>query len=111
MLARSAVAGRRGPGAGRSAGEEALMSKQNWRTLRYLALVGLLVACRGEGNLQAQDGKVRQSVREQLGPVAALDTTTAFRLSNTFRAAADRALPAVVAIQVMAEPQMAQGNA
>jgi serine protease Do len=42
--------------------------------------------------------------------VTALDTTTAFRLSNTFRAAADRALPAVVAIQVEAAPRMLAQN-
>ena len=89
------------------------MSGRSGRTLRLfgLLLVGLLAACRGEGDLHAQDAQARAQVREQLGPVTAVDTTTAFRLSNTFRAAADRALPAVVAIQVVSEPRMmAQGG-
>ncbi|NJD09936.1 MAG: Do family serine endopeptidase [Gemmatimonadetes bacterium] len=82
------------------------MSKLSWRTLRYLGLVGLLAACRGEGDLHAQGGQARLPVRDPLRSAAAVDTTTAFRLSNTFRAAADRALPAVVAIQVVAQPQL-----
>jgi serine protease Do len=48
----------------------------------------------------------RTEVREQLGEVAAVvDTLSAMSLSNTFRAAAARALPGVVTIQVTARPQ------
>jgi serine protease Do len=48
----------------------------------------------------------QQQVREQLGEVpAVVDTLGAMNLSNTFRAAAARALPSVVTIQVTAEPQ------
>jgi serine protease Do len=78
--------------------------------IRNLGLVALLSACGGDEGLHAQAGQARAQVREQLGPVASLDTTTAFRLSNTFRAAADRALPAVVAIQVEAQRQLVQGR-
>ena len=71
----------------------------------YLGLVAVLSACSGDEDLHAQGAQTSPQVRENLGPVTALDTATAFRLSNTFRAAADRALPAVVAIQVVAEPR------
>jgi serine protease Do len=65
----------------------------------------LLVACGGDAGLHAQAGQAREQVREKLGPIAAIDTATAHRLSNTFRAAADQALPAVVHISVVAEPR------
>jgi serine protease Do len=51
----------------------------------------------------------RPEVQEQLGEVpAVVDTISAMNLSNTFRAAAARALPGVVTIQVTARPQAAQ---
>jgi len=65
----------------------------------------LLIACGGDAGLHAQAGQAREQVREKLGPIATIDTATAHRLSNTFRAAADRALPAVVHISVVAEPR------
>jgi len=61
--------------------------------------------------MQAQSGQVAPPMQEKLGPATPVDTTTAYKLSNTFRSAADRALPAVVAIQVESRPQMtAQGR-
>jgi serine protease Do len=68
-------------------------------------LVVLMIACGAEDGLHAQAAEARQEVRDKLGPIAAIDTATAFRLSNTFRAAADRALPAVVYITVASEPR------
>jgi serine protease Do len=74
-----------------------------------LALVLVASACDATGDVEAQQRQTQ--VREQLGPIAELDTATAFRLSNTFRAAADRALPAVVYIGVVREPRpIAQRN-
>ena len=72
---------------------------------RGLVVVSLVVgaACgRGE-YAQAQNPQSR--VQQQLGAVpAVIDTTLAARLSGTFRAAAARALPAVVYIQVSSRP-------
>jgi serine protease Do len=51
----------------------------------------------------------RVDVQEQLGDVpAVVDTISAMNLSNTFRAAAARALPGVVTIEVTSQPQAAQ---
>jgi serine protease Do len=65
-------------------------------------------ACNAPSGVQAQrpagQAGAQEQVRDHLGPIAELDTATAFRLSNTFRAAADRALPAVVYIGVVREP-------
>jgi serine protease Do len=74
-------------------------------TLGLAALV-LLSACRGADDVHAQagqSGQARQQVRAQFGGPTEIDTTTAFRLSSTFRAAAERAMPSVVYIQVMSE--------
>jgi serine protease Do len=70
-----------------------------------LAVVTLASACEAADDVQAQGREPQAQVREQLGPIAEVDTATAFRLSNTFRAAADRALPAVVYIGVVREPR------
>ncbi len=62
-----------------------------------------------QGVAQDADNAARKEVREQLGSVpAVLDTVTPTRLSGAFRAAADRALPAVVYIQVATEPRLAR---
>ncbi|MBI4546009.1 MAG: Do family serine endopeptidase [Gemmatimonadetes bacterium] len=74
------------------------------------ALAVTLPGCgRGEvAQAQERDG-VRSEVREQLGAVpAVLDTATAARLSGAFRAAADRALPAVVFVRVEQEARVAR---
>jgi serine protease Do len=73
----------------------------------------VLAACGQNGVAQgvAQDAaeSARREVREQLGAVpAVVDTVTASRLSGAFRAAAERALPAVVYIQVASEPRLAR---
>jgi serine protease Do len=81
-----------------------MLTKNSVRAgLAWVAL--LLAACGGEDGLHAQAGEAREQVREKLGPIAAIDTATASRLSNTFRAAAERALPAVVHIIVVTEPR------
>jgi serine protease Do len=69
----------------------------------------VLAACGGTDSAHAQ-GDPRAQVRQQLGPIATIDTATAFHLSNTFRAAAERALPAVVYINVTAEPRAVAQN-
>lgn len=52
--------------------------------------------------------RTEQEVREQLGEIpAVVDTVGAMNLSSTFRAAAARALPGVVTIQVTGEPRTA----
>jgi serine protease Do len=61
---------------------------------RWLA-IALLVPAPAVAQTPAQ-----QQVREQLGPPAVADTTTAVALSAAFRAAAERTLPAVVHISV-----------
>jgi serine protease Do len=66
----------------------------------FLATLG----CAGNDAV-AQEREVRerdsQEVRQQLGEIpAVIDTVGAMNLSNTFRAAAARALPSVVTIQV-----------
>ncbi|HSJ09012.1 MAG TPA: trypsin-like peptidase domain-containing protein, partial [Longimicrobiales bacterium] len=77
----------------------------------YVVLSLALVACGGADGVEAQASGAREQVRDRLGPVTELDTATAFRLSNTFRAAATRALPAVVYISVVAEQRtVAQGQ-
>jgi len=75
----------------------------------------VLAACGQSGVAQgvAQDASeaAHAEVREQLGSVpAVVDTVTAARLSGAFRAAADRALPAVVYIRVATEPRLARNS-
>jgi serine protease Do len=82
--------------------------RRRWLRAGLLAGVVATTACEGPSGVQAQAARAEEQVREQLGPVAEIDTATAFRLSNTFRAAADRALPAVVQIQVVREAQVVQ---
>ena len=79
------------------------------RAVLAASLAVSLGACERDNGVHAQ-GEVREQVRERLGPVTALDTATAARLSNTFRAAADRALPAVVQIAVVGEAPAAAGR-
>ncbi len=53
--------------------------------------------------------QTEEEVRQQLGDIpAVVDTVGAMNLSSTFRAAAARALPSVVTIQVTGEPRQAQ---
>lgn len=78
--------------------------RSRWMLAGLLAGTTALSACRAPSGVAAQ----QDQVRDQLGPVAEIDTATAFRLSNTFRAAADRALPAVVQIQVVRQPRAQQ---
>ena len=86
-----------------------MMRKNTPLQLALMALV--IAACGDDGGLHAQAGQAREQVREKLGPITAIDTATAARLSNTFRAAADRALPAVVHVIVQSDQrQVAQGN-
>ncbi len=71
-----------------------------------LALVALTAACAGQSDARAQEQE-RPTVQEQLGEIPAdVDTVTAQRLSSTFRAAAARALPAVVYIEVEAQTEV-----
>jgi serine protease Do len=77
---------------------------------RYLVVAAVLVfmGC-GRGDAIAQEREADQQVREQLGDVpTVVDTTTAASLSQTFRAAAARALPSVVTVRVTAQPQVAR---
>jgi serine protease Do len=73
-----------------------------------MASVLFLTGC-GRGDAIAQDGERERALQEELGGVpAVVDTTTAASLSRTFRAAAATALPAVVTVQVTAQPQGGQ---
>jgi len=70
--------------------------------------VGLLTlglfGCGASDKVEAQPQSGDEPIREQLGEVPeAADTATAEALSSAFRAASDRALPAVVYIQVEKE--------
>jgi serine protease Do len=80
-----------------------------WIPAALLLVLPLTSGCKASPGAQAQATSSQQQVREQLGPITELDTATAYRLSHTFRAAADRALPAVVYIATVREPRaMAQ---
>ncbi|HUE77665.1 MAG TPA: trypsin-like peptidase domain-containing protein, partial [Longimicrobiales bacterium] len=71
------------------------------------ATVILLAGC-GRGDALAQE-RTREEVRDRLGDIpAVVDTGTAAALSGTFRAAAARALPSVVTINVTAAPRQNQ---
>ena len=73
-----------------------------------LLSVAFLMGC-GRGDALAQEQQADQRIREQLGEVpAVVDTSTAASLSQTFRAAAAKALPSVVTVQVTARPQVAR---
>src|SRR5690606_31664570 len=73
------------------------------------ASLAVLAACGQAGVAQDTGEAAQMEVREQLGSVpAVLDTVTPARLSGAFRAAADRALPAVVYIQVATQPRLAR---
>jgi serine protease Do len=107
------LAGRRGTGAAPGSQiaheqdeEVALMTR--WIQSGLLVAVLLASGCQGTPGVKAQATEAQQQVRQQLGPVTELDTATAFRLSHTFRAAADRALPAVVYIATMREQRAGQ---
>ncbi|MBI4410237.1 MAG: Do family serine endopeptidase [Gemmatimonadetes bacterium] len=86
------------------------MATTTWLVRRALAAALLLPAACGREAAQAQDpNRLRSEVRERLGEVpAVLDTATAARLSGAFRGAADRALPAVVYVQVISQPEPEQ---
>ena len=80
------------------------------RGITVLASLAFVIGC-GRGDALAQERQSdRQLQQEQLGTevTAAVDTSTAAALSQTFRAAAATALPGVVTVQVTAEPQRAQ---
>src|SRR5680860_434341 len=69
----------------------------------------LLAGC-GRGDALAQEGQ-RTTTREDLGDVpAVVDTSTTASLSRTFRAAAAKALPSVVTVQVTGQPQAQPQN-
>lgn len=75
-----------------------------------MSLTLAAVGCTGSDAI-AQDRELsEQEVRQQLGMEvpAAVDTVAAMNLSNTFRAAAARALPSVVTIQVQVEARAQQ---
>lgn len=83
----------------------------SWMRRVLLVAAVLLVGC-GRGDARAQEGDEARAIQEQLGEVpAVVDTTTAAQLSQTFRAAAARALPSVVTVQVTARPRTAQRQA
>src|SRR5687768_16193199 len=88
------------------------MTTHNALTRRFLAVaVAAAMGCSGSETAEAQARPQAQAqIREQLGSVpAVLDTTTAARLSGAYRGAADRALPAVVAIQATTRARLARG--
>lgn len=76
------------------------------------SLVILLAGCAGTDAVaqdRDQSQRTEAEIREQLGDVpAVVDTVGAMNLSKTFRAAAARALPSVVTIQVTSQPRTAQ---
>ena len=65
-------------------------------------------ACGNSDYANAQTNPSAQAqIRENLGDApAVIDTTTAYRLSAAFRGAAERALPAVVRVNVITEARM-----
>ena len=80
------------------------------RAIRCGVALGLLLlaGCGERGAAQERTNGARAEVRQRLGGTPAeLDTTTAARLSGAFRAAAERALPAVVYVQVQGRRDLA----
>jgi serine protease Do len=78
-----------------------------WSGMAGLVLAAVLLpACEGrtgQGPVRDQDVEVHSRVQQQLGDIPTqLDTASAVRLSAAFRAAAARALPAVVQISTIA---------
>ena len=73
-----------------------------------IASMILLAGC-GRGDAFAQQRTTEEEIRDRLGEVpTVVDTGTAASLSGTFRAAAAKALPSVVTINVTAQPAQAQ---
>jgi len=73
-----------------------------------MLLSALALAACGDYAAQAQQttASTQAQIRANLGNApAAIDTTTAVRLSAAFRGAAERALPAVVRVSVTTEPR------
>ncbi|HUO86931.1 MAG TPA: trypsin-like peptidase domain-containing protein [Thermoanaerobaculia bacterium] len=66
----------------------------------FVLAITLLVACGAGPEAAPQERAAEQEVREQLGAPAEADLAAANALSSTFRAAAQRALPAVVYVEV-----------
>jgi serine protease Do len=74
-------------------------------TRQSIWICALLLAGCGRGDALAQDDRPTTTA-DDLGPVpAVVDTSTAASLSRTFRAAAAKALPSVVTVQVTGQPQ------
>ncbi len=79
------------------------MNQQKRAGIMVLACALFMVGCDREDAL-AQDRRVQ--AKQELGEVpTVVDTSVAASLSGTFRAAAARALPSVVTVQVTARPQ------
>ena len=78
------------------------MSRLISLTKAFLLGAALLMASCSDQAAQAQNGVgTRAQIRESLGNApAAIDTTTAVRLSAAFRGAAEQVLPSVVHIRV-----------
>src|SRR5690606_38084511 len=81
--------------------------RSTMQRMTWLAVIGttvLLAACNpAEVRSALAQDTAAGSTQPQLGPPAPLDTITPARLSAAFRAAAERALPAVVSIEVETE--------
>jgi serine protease Do len=78
------------------------------RFLVLLAALPVVVGCQAEGAAQVRDSTARAQIRESLGEVSKnTNPGIARELSNAFRAAADRALPAVVQVTVEHQAQVA----
>ncbi len=79
------------------------------RRFAFASLI-LLIGC-GRNDAIAQERQQRSPVGTQnpAATVTTVDTSTALALSQTFRAAAARALPGVVTVQVTAQPEQPQG--
>ncbi len=76
------------------------------RIRRGLVVPVLVLAACGAGPSAPAQDTAHDTVRQQLGsPPAQVDTSAATALSQTFRAAAQRALPAVVYIEVQKQGQ------
>lgn len=82
----------------------------NQAVARRAAIASLVfvMGC-GRGDATAQQRQADQGTQQALAEApAAVDTTTAANLSRTFRAAAAKALPSVVTVEVTAQPETRQ---
>ncbi|MFO7893967.1 MAG: Do family serine endopeptidase [Longimicrobiales bacterium] len=84
-------------------------NRRAMRRVAFAALVFMVGCGRGDATAQDQQEQDRAAAQQLTEAPAVVDTSTAAALSQAFRAAAAKALPGVVTVQVTAQPQQRRG--